>query len=86
MAYGTMHHLTKLRTVRMDWVRRCPIQSVDPEHYREDGSCACPHKITRMTKEGLLKERPLRAYDQDVPKTIISTIFRAPPGRTEVRH
>jgi len=84
LAGKPQHHLRKLATVHMDWLRKCPIQSVDPDHYGPDGSCLCPTKLTKMTKQGLLRDLGPRVPES--PRTIISVTMRPPPGRNQVRH
>jgi len=79
-----LHHLQQLRTVHLDWLRRCPQQSVDSDHYGPDGACFCKTKRLKMTKEGLLRD-PLPKNTQP-PNVIISVITRPPPGRNRVRH
>lgn len=79
-----LHHLHKLRTVHMDWLRRCPQQSVDPDHYGPDGECMCPTKVTKITTASFLREAKPKISEP--PRTIISSVMRPPPGRNRVRH
>jgi len=79
-----MHHLQKLRTVHMDWLRKCPQQSVDPDHYGPDGQCLCPSKVTKMAR--LSAAESMEPRFTQPPKVIISSIMRPPPGRNQVRH
>ena len=33
--------------IRMSDVNRCPIKSLSPAHYRDDGTCRCEEAISR---------------------------------------
>lgn len=39
----------KIRVISSDDLRRCPITSLEREHYRDDGTCLC--KLPVLTDE-----------------------------------